>query len=130
MRAYVLLRHDPPMRSAATVHWDLMLDTGTILRTWALDELPVVDRPIAARGLPDHRRAYLEYEGPVSGDRGEVTRIERGQYSVIEEQSGLLVARLAGSMQARTLRLQRDARNRQRWTAWFFSTPWESERCE
>jgi len=118
------------MSSAAAVHWDLMLDTGAILRTWALEALPVVDRPIAACGLPDHRRAYLEYEGPVSGDRGEVTRIERGQYNVIEEQSDLIVVRLAGSMQARTLRLQRDPRNRQRWTAWFCSTPWESERCD
>lgn len=28
--------------------------------------------------LPDHRRLYLNYEGPISGDRGEVTPVAAG----------------------------------------------------
>ena len=28
--------------------------------------------------LPNHRRLYLDYEGPISGDRGSVTRIGTG----------------------------------------------------
>jgi hypothetical protein len=31
-----------------------------------------------AQRLPDHRRAYLQYEGPVSGDRGDVVRLRDG----------------------------------------------------
>ena len=30
--------------------------------------------------LADHRLDYLEYEGPVSGDRGSVRRVDGGQY--------------------------------------------------
>ncbi len=33
--------------------------------------------------LVDHRRAYLDYEGPVSNDRGHVTRIEQGDFELI-----------------------------------------------
>ena len=29
--------------------------------------------------LKDHRRIYLEYEGPISGDRGFVTRVAAGE---------------------------------------------------
>ena len=34
----------------------------------------------AFKELDPHRRAYLEYEGEVSGNRGTVKRIERGTY--------------------------------------------------
>lgn len=30
--------------------------------------------------LPSHRMEYLEYEGPVSGDRGLVTRVATGNF--------------------------------------------------
>ena len=33
---------------------------------------------VAARRIADHRPAYLEYEGPVSPDRGSVARIANG----------------------------------------------------
>jgi len=29
--------------------------------------------------LPDHRRDYLDYEGPISGGRGVVRRVETGE---------------------------------------------------
>jgi len=28
--------------------------------------------------LPDHRQLYLDYQGPISGDRGSVRRLNRG----------------------------------------------------
>lgn len=31
-----------------------------------------------AERITDHRPAYLDYEGPISGDRGTVTRLARG----------------------------------------------------
>src|SRR5262245_43439326 len=34
---------------------------------------------VAAQRLDDHRPAYLDYEGPVSGNRGKVRRLVRGQ---------------------------------------------------
>jgi hypothetical protein len=96
MGRYVILRHDFPTRHNA-VHWDLMLESGDALRTWALDEAPAAAVVIAAAQLPDHRLAYLDYEGPVSGDRGSVSRWDSGRFSMISESSGRLVMRLAGN---------------------------------
>jgi hypothetical protein len=45
----------------------------------------------------DHRRAYLDYEGPVSGGRGRVVRWDVGTFTLEEESGGRLVLRLAGA---------------------------------
>lgn len=79
------------------VHWDLMLQHGAVLRTWALDELPIPGRDVAARALADHRVIYLEYEGPISGDRGTVRRIDTGCYKAREWSKDRVVVELAGS---------------------------------
>jgi hypothetical protein len=76
---FVILRHEWD-----GVHWDFMLDAGGTLRTWALEAFPVLGREIGGRALPDHRAAYLEYEGPIAGGRGSVRRVERGTYRVLE----------------------------------------------
>jgi hypothetical protein len=79
MPRYVILTHDHPF-----LHWDLMLEDGGVLRTWRLLEEPAVGRTVPAEKLPDHRLAYLDYEGPVSGDRGNVVRWDYGTYDVID----------------------------------------------
>ncbi len=64
-------------------HYDLMLETGEALVTFQLPVLPgeIVDgESVEAARLPDHRREYLTYEGPVSGDRGTVRIVDRGRY--------------------------------------------------
>ena len=55
-------------------HWDFLLEDGPALRAWALDAPIVRGQTQPARSLPDHRLVYLEYEGPISGDRGVVRR--------------------------------------------------------
>lgn len=53
------------------LHWDLMIERDGALATWALEsEPPAGAFEMAARRLPDHRLAYLEKEGEVSGGRG------------------------------------------------------------
>lgn len=101
-RAYVILRHEPPSGDDAAfsgrgLHWDLMFDNGAKLRTWALSAEPweyyetAASRKsaavalIRATSLADHRREYLDYEGPVSGNRGSVSRVDRGTYRVLRE---------------------------------------------
>ena len=37
---------------------------------------------IAAMKLQDHRLAYLDYEGPVSNNRGQVTVFDKGRYKL------------------------------------------------
>jgi hypothetical protein len=85
MPRFVVLTHDHPC-----LHWDFMLENEAVLRTWRLDQPPDSAGEITARPLPDHRLAYLDYEGPVSGNRGEVRRWDRGEYlSVAERDEGL-----------------------------------------
>lgn len=79
MPRFVILEHDHP-----ALHWDFMLETGGVLRTWRLESPPVADCDIRAEPLPDHRLHYLDYEGPVSGDRGTVIRWDAGKYEFVE----------------------------------------------
>ena len=76
MARYVILTHDHPFP-----HWDLMLEAGGVLRTWRLLSEPGPGRVVWAERLADHRIAYLEYEGPVSGGRGSVARWDYGTYA-------------------------------------------------
>jgi len=80
MPRFAILRHETPPGSSRPLHWDLLLEDGDTLLTWALAEPPVAGRTIAAEALPNHRAAYLDYEGPVSGDRGTVTRWDAGTF--------------------------------------------------
>ena len=80
MPRFVVLRHDHPRG----VHWDFMLETGKVLTTWALESPPEPGERIVARPLPDHRPAFLHYEGPIAGDRGSVTRWDEGTCELVE----------------------------------------------
>lgn len=75
MPRFVILEHDHPK-----LHWDLMLEAGEVLRTWRLLAPPRVGAEVVAEWLADHRKHYLDYEGPVSGGRGQVRRWDRGCY--------------------------------------------------
>lgn len=79
---FVLLRHDWP-----EPHRDFILEWPgeqgqERLSTWALypespgEEAFSADRSTAGRAVPlaPHRADYLHYEGPVSGNRGQVSR--------------------------------------------------------
>jgi hypothetical protein len=92
MPRFVLLEH-----RWDGVHWDLMLENGEVLRTWAIDAPLVAGTDLPARALPDHRRIYLDYQGEVSGNRGTVRRIDAGTYCVLAWSDNLVRVRLEGS---------------------------------
>lgn len=73
---FVILQHDAP----AGEHWDLMLERGETLLTWRLEREPFATpgRPIPARRIFSHPRAFLDYEGPLRGEQGRVRRVETG----------------------------------------------------
>lgn len=96
MPQYVILRHELPPGNVRTSHYDVMFDTGTTLRTWAVDAPPDSPHEQLAEPLPEHRRDYLTYEGPVSGNRGEVTRWDEGTYETLDEADGKFIAKVAG----------------------------------
>jgi len=74
-----------------------MLEVGSVLRTWRLDAPPSLHGTATAEPLGDHRLIYLDYEGPVSGNRGAVTRWDRGTYSDLSEFAGVIQFRLEGT---------------------------------
>jgi DNA polymerase Ligase (LigD) len=115
MHRFVLLYHDCRNDSPRESHCDLMLEANGALRTWALAELPcswgaiaslassaspsvrfVPINTVAAQQIADHRLAYLDYEGPVSGNRGTVTRLDCGEYASQEESPNHWALKLTG----------------------------------
>ncbi len=79
-------------------HWDLMLERGEVLVTWQLLRDPSAARclPIPARRIGEHRKAYLEYQGPISGHRGHVRRVDAGTVEFEEFTSGKCLMTLRG----------------------------------
>lgn len=119
MPRFVLLYHECPAETPRSSHCDLMLEAAGALRTWAIRELPrswdatagpvpsgcsgegssvriASTNTVPAEQIPDHRLAYLDYEGPVSGDRGTVTRLDSGQYASQKESSNQWALELTG----------------------------------
>ena len=92
MPRFVVLEHDHPF-----LHWDLMLEAGPVLRTWRLLAEPSLGDPVSAEATFDHRPFYLDYEGPVSGDRGSVKRWDAGTFTWEVDEPGRVVVVLAGS---------------------------------
>lgn len=89
MLRYVVLHHtghDQP-------HFDLMFETaaGSPLATWRSATWPAISN---LTPLADHRRAYLDYEGPVSNNRGQVRRVAAGTHTIIENTSQRLAVQL------------------------------------
>ncbi len=100
------------------VHWDFLIEDGSMLRAWAIDSPVMPEIDLAARELRAHRRVYLDYEGEVSGGRGTVLRWDRGECGVIEwgEDRVRLVVRggqVVGTVELR--RVEVDDVDRRRW---------------
>lgn len=86
MQRFVILHHQKSVVDES--HWDVMLETDGVLRTWALvppydSRQPTQPFSVSAKRLPDHRLAYLDYEGDISGGRGTVKRIDTGTYTIV-----------------------------------------------
>ena len=79
-KQFVVLYHESPPGHDRSNHWDLMFEQDNTLATWALDEMLQPGVSIEAIKLAPHRLDYLQYEGPVSGDRGSVSRVLEGTY--------------------------------------------------
>jgi hypothetical protein len=117
MPRFVILHHQMPPDSDRRSHWDLMLESGLVLRTWAFAEEPRQESTIAADALPDHRLAYLEYEGPVSDNRGFVRHWDGGEYRAIRFEENRVEVTLHGRRLTCRLRLDLEAGGDHGWTA-------------
>lgn len=91
---YVVLHHT----GVAEPHYDFMLaidDAGPLL-TWRLSRWPPGEDD-RATPIASHRRVYLEYEGPVSGQRGVVKRVAAGQAELFARTAGSVTIQLDGA---------------------------------
>ena len=116
MPRFVVLEHRlPPSDARGGLHWDLMLETPPVLRTWALSAAPARQVEIAVEPLPPHRLAYLDYQGPISGDRGTVERWDRGEFRWLSDELDRLEVAFAGQRLAGRAILERQTEAPQRW---------------
>ena len=96
MPRFVILRHQMPPDSVRPSHWDLMLENEEYLMTWALPAIPENGEELHALPLQDHRLCYLDYEGPLTENRGTVTRHDYGSYKEISNGPEQYVIELQG----------------------------------
>src|SRR5439155_18795263 len=88
---FVVLEHDWPRP-----HFDFLLEAGGVLRAWRLLSEPVTRGGVAAEPNFGHRLLYLDYEGPLSGDRGSVRRWDAGTFEWIVDESECVEVELRG----------------------------------
>ena len=82
-------------------HYDLMLEGEGKLFTWQLEQSPLelaVGQALPARRIADHRIEYLQYQGPVSRNRGCVARIDAGTCEIISTAPDRWLFRLSGGV--------------------------------
>ena len=111
MPRFVILEHDHPHR-----HWDFLLESADSLRSWRLEVEPQLGQTIRAEAIPDHRLLYLEYEGPVRGNRGKVVRWDGGLFSGSLEQQQRIAVVLQGRRLQGTVTLASVRPNRPQWS--------------
>jgi hypothetical protein len=91
MPRFALLEHDFP-----APHLDLLLQAGEVLWAWRLDALPPAGLAVEAERNFDHRLLYLDYEGPISGGRGQVRRLDGGELEWVERSEQRVIAEVRG----------------------------------
>ncbi|MFN0196428.1 MAG: DNA polymerase ligase N-terminal domain-containing protein [Planctomycetaceae bacterium] len=110
MPRYAILHHDHPV-----IHWDLLLEHEDTLRSWRLVTLPTSGEVVQAEWIPDHRLLYLDYEGPVSQNRGTVSRWDRGVFEWIRDETDEIEIHVDGEKLSGTMTLTTEGQDN-RWS--------------
>lgn len=75
LQRFAVLRHE----GVAEPHFDLLIDLDgrSPLATWRSPAWPITAvTPLLLQAT--HRRIYMDYQGPIGGGRGTVTRVDSG----------------------------------------------------
>jgi hypothetical protein len=105
-RRFVILEHSGTAAYKPGIHWDLLCEEGNSLKAWEFSQ-PIAISPQRITALPPHRTFYLQYEGPISGERGSVRQIASGDYELLEDSPNAWTVRLSSSSLDGVLRLKR-----------------------
>lgn len=77
---FALLFHRVPPADPRSDHYDLLLEIPGTLLSWELSVKPFQqDGTTIGRQLPNHRLLYLDYQGPLTGNRGQVEQVFVGE---------------------------------------------------
>ena len=115
MPQFVILRHTFPPGNERADHFDVMLEDGDTLLTWAIAAMPSATKQLAAE-LSPHRRAYLTYEGPVLNNRGEVQRVAAGNFTWLVREAEKLLAKIESPQLSGLLHWEQGENNG--WSLW------------
>jgi hypothetical protein len=115
MPRFAILIHDSPRG----LHYDFLLEAGEVLKTWALPMIPASGDEVECESLPNHRLVYLDFEGPVSGNRGTVSRYDCGSFQVVRWSDDEIIVEVAGEKIAGRVVLRRTADRNDRWRCEF-----------
>lgn len=129
MPRFVILFHELPVDSGRDSHWDLMLERDEKLATWAFGELRMTSSfECEAIQLDDHRLHYLDYEGPVSNNRGEVRRVAAGRYEIVQWSESAV--KVALTCKDRRMLVELQVRDNPRWCIKFHPTSGPTDAIE
>lgn len=93
---FVIHEHD-----ATRLHWDLRLQIGGVLRSWAVPKEPPVDTGVKrlAIQVEDHPLEYGDFEGVIpegTYGAGTVKIFDKGEFKLVEENEKGLTFELRG----------------------------------
>jgi hypothetical protein len=96
-----------------SVHWDLMLESGNILKTWRLDASPehIGSEPIAAEKIFDHDLKFLTYQGVINKGLGRICIIDEGIFQTLDETEKTIRLHLQGKLLSGNFALERIAQD-------------------
>ena len=74
------------------IHWDLMIESGDVLKTWRLDNPPekLASGKTKATPIQDHDKKFLTYQGPVNNGTGTAEIVDEGMCTM-ESHNGTIL---------------------------------------
>jgi DNA ligase D-like protein (predicted 3'-phosphoesterase) len=85
---------------ATNLHWDFRLESGGVLKSWAVPKSPPVEKGLKrlAIQVEDHAKSYANFEGEIKEGygKGTVKIWDKGNYKLEEKTPKKLVFTLQG----------------------------------